>query len=356
MRVVALSHGFPPLRSMGGEIAFHRILEPLVRAGHEVTVLTKTDDPYVFEGVRVEPINIPDVLDVNADTHRIAAQIGSADLVIGLHELSQAAVRAAALIGATSAVNVHAPPRFGRVLRQAVLEADHVVYNTLQCAKDWGEPGALVVHPPSSPIPTEQGLPQGDAYVMLSNLWNKGGEVVLELARRMPDRKFIMVRSPAEDTHGVPDFDTRALELPNVAVHPRVNPEDVAEHYFSQARILLVPSKYETYGMSAIEAAGYGIPSIHVDTPHAREGVGSAAIFIPPLGVDAAERAIHQIESDYENRSRQARTRAQWLAERQDAEIAGWVAYAESARRLTQPERRTRQQRLARSPGFRRYR
>lgn len=347
MRVVALAHGAVPLRNMGGEIAFHRILEPLVRAGHDVTILTKTDAPFEFEGVKAEPINIPDVLDVNSDPAAIANQIGSADLVIGLHDLSLAAVRAAALIGAPSVVNVHAPPKFGRLLRQAILEADYGVYNTLHSAKEWREPTALVVHPPSSPIPSDPGVPQGDAYVMLSNLWNKGGEVVLELAKRMPDKRFLMVRSPAEDTHGVPDFDQRVLELPNVEVHPRVNPEDVADRYFSQARILLVPSKYETYGMSAIEAAGYGIPSIHVDTPHAREGVGSAAIFIPPLGIGAAEVGILATEANYEDRSRQARGRAEWLAQRQDAEISAWIRFAETVQPLGLQDRRVRQRRLA---------
>jgi glycosyltransferase involved in cell wall biosynthesis len=77
---------------------------------------------------------------------------------------------------------------------------------------------------------------------------------------------------------------------------------------------------YETYGMSAIEAAGYGIPSIHVDTPHVREGIGDAAILVPPLDTEATARAIDTIEKNYERYSKKVKEKAQWLQDRQQLE------------------------------------
>jgi glycogen synthase len=145
-------------------------------------------------------------------------------------------------------------------------------------------------------------------------------QVVLDLAKLYPDKRFIIVRSPAEPTHGIPNLEEQAAKLANVELHPRVSPEEVYK-YLEQTRILLVPSMYETYGMSAIEAAGFGIPSIHVDTPHVREGIGDAAILIKPLDLDGAASGIDLIESNYDSYSDAARIRAEFIHDRQNDEL-----------------------------------
>ena len=324
MTVVALSHGYPPLWNMGGEVSLHRTLQAI---DEEVIVLTNVDKPYTFEGIKVMQINTPDVLDVMADPKPIAKQLRElgARVVIAQNELSLPAVKAAAEVGAISIVSLHTPPKYGKLLRQAVVEADYAIYNTETSARQWGEPNALVVHPPINPLPNKT-INDGDAFTLLSSLVNKGVEVVLELAKMYPDRRFIVVRSPAEPTHGLEDLEDRVASLPNVELHPRVAPEDV-DKYFKQTRILLVPSRYETYGMSAIEAAGYGIPSVHVDTPHTREGIGEASILIPPLSVQKAAEAIDIIDNDYEEYSKAARKRAEWLQERQEQEMQAFAKF-----------------------------
>lgn len=329
MTIVALSHGYPPFWNMGGEVSLHRTIAPL--DGKKV-VLTATDKEYYFEGVKVKKINTPDVLNINANPHPIAEQLRevNARVVIGQNELSLPAVLAAKAVGAISMVNVHTPPKYGRAIRQAVATADYAIYNTETSAKEWGEPEAIVLHPPINKIP-DRLIKGGDAYTLLSSLLNKGVEVVLELAKRYPDKRFIIVRSPAEPTHGLRDLEERAAKLPNVELHPRVSPEEVYK-YFEQTRILLAPSRYETYGMSAIEAAGYGIPCVHVDTPHVREGIGDAAVLVPPLGVEETARGIEMIESDYEAYSVRARAKAEWLQDRQVMEMqrfADFIANAE---------------------------
>jgi glycosyltransferase involved in cell wall biosynthesis len=317
MTVVAVTHGYPPFWNMGGEVALHRAMSVIKG---DRAVLTKTEDDYTFEGVRVTKINTENVLDVYSDPVPIAMQLKSLDarVVIGQNELSLACVIAAKILGIVSIVNVHTPPKYGRGIREAVIQADYAVYNTRTSAEQWGEPNAVVLHPQIPPLPKEI-KNNGDAYTCLSSLRNKGVEVMLALAEMYPDKRFIIVRSPAEPTHGLPDLEEKASRLPNVSLCPRVDPKDV-HIYLEQTRILLVPSRYETYGMSAIEAAGYGIPSIHVDTPHVREGIGDAAILISPLNVQEAARAINAIESDYEAYSKKVRERAEWLQARQEEE------------------------------------
>jgi glycosyltransferase involved in cell wall biosynthesis len=324
---------------MGGEVSLHRSIAPL--DGRKV-VLTATDKEYVFEGVEVKKINTPDVLNIHANPLPIAAQLKdlNAKIVIGQNELSLPAVLAAQAVGAISLVNVHTPPKYGKGIREAVISADYAIYNTETSAKQWGEPKAIVLHPPITALP-QKIKNKGDAYTMLSSLLNKGVEVVLALAKMYPDKRFIIVRSPAEPTHGLANLEEKAALLPNVELHPRVPPEEVYK-YFEQTRILLAPSRYETYGMSAIEAAGYGIPSIHVDTPHVREGIGTAAVLIAPLSVDQAAKGIDLIESDYETYSFNARARAEWLQDRQVKELERFSAFLSKA---TKPHNNSLRQR-----------
>ena len=325
--VVALSHGYPPFWNMGGEVSLHRTM--LAVPGPKY-VLTGTEQDYTFEGVAAKKINTPDVLDIMANPLPIAEQLMeiNADVVIGQNELSLPAVKAAQLSGAVSIVNVHTPPRYGGTIREAMVATDYAIYNTKTSAIEWGEPNALVVHPPINAVPDHL-LQDGDAYTLLSSLTNKGVTVVLELARRYPNKRFIIVRSPAEPTHGLPDIEERVAKLPNVELHPRVPPEEVHK-YLAQTRILLVPSRYETYGMSGIEAAGYGIPCVHVDTPHVREGIGDAAVLVPPLDINATARAIDIIENNYYEYSVKARERAEWLQNRQVEELKNFAEFIEN--------------------------
>ncbi len=350
MSIIALSHGYPPFWNMGGEVSLHRTM---IALNGEKNVLTKTDSKYVFEGVNVYKINTPDVLDIYADPYPIANQLVDlgARVVIGQNELSLPAVLAAKKAGAVSIVNVHTPPRYGGGIHEAMLAADYAIYNTKAAAKEWGEPRALVVHPPIAPI-TGNINAKGDAYTLLSSLVNKGVEVVLELAHKYPDQRFIIVRSPAEKTHGLPNLEKRVAKLPNVELHPRVSPENVHK-YLEQTRILLVPSRYETYGMSAIEAAAYGIPSIHVDTPHVREGIGDAAILIPPLDTDAAIKGINLIEKDYQKYSDNARIKAELLQDRQVQELAKLAEFIDKVEKPESNRGRMRSVALATKRYFR---
>jgi glycosyltransferase involved in cell wall biosynthesis len=339
MSLVAVTHGYPPLWNMGGEVSLHRTM---VAANGEKHVLTSTDKPYIIDGISVTQIDTPDVLNIQADPAPIARQLQElgATVVIGQNELSLPAVRAAELIGAVSIVNIHTPPKYGGNLKEAMRHTDYAIYNTQTAANEWGEPNALVLHPPISPLPDKL-LTGGDAYTVLSSLRNKGVEVVLELAAMYPDQRFIIVRSPAEPTHGIADLEERASKLPNVELHPRVPPHEVIK-YLEQTRILLVPSRYETYGMSAIEAAGYGIPCVHVDTPHVREGIGEAAVLVPGLNTKATQLGISIIENNYEEYSKKARERAEWLTKRQEQESAAFAEFIDNIKKPSNPGARRR--------------
>ena len=199
------------------------------------------------------------------------------------------------------------------------------LYNTEAARREWKDDKGWLLHPPVGKPPTTGRLDgPHDALTLTSSLTNKGAIQTLGLAERWPDRRFIIMRSPAHRTHGSNDFDALAARLDNVEVWDRLHPDEMSA-VWAETKVLLVPSRYETYGLSAIEAAWHDIPSVHVDTPHVREGIGDAARLLKPgLTVGDLEDAVRDVEKDYDLWSESARTRVENLALRERRELAAF--------------------------------
>ena len=86
---------------------------------------------------------------------------------------------------------------------------------------------------------------------------SKGGDVVEQLAKMYPDKKFMIVKGGyylhLQELH-------RYKKLPNC--HIINNTSNMIKNVYSKTRILLMPSRYETYGMCVSEAQACGIPTI----------------------------------------------------------------------------------------------
>lgn len=325
MTLTAFLHGYPPGWSMGGEISTHRTL----RAVPGSVVYTPTKDPYTFDGVQVYPMIGGTIHTVMSDAEFVGASV-----LFAHSTFSQITVQAARRLKIPAILAVHAPPRFGKDIRRAWAASKARLYNTEAARKDWRDTNGWVLHPPVG-RPEKVGWlglnGPHDALTLTSSLLNKGVKRVMELAYRWPDRRFIIVRSPAHQTHGAADFDDAVALIPNIEVWDRLHPDDM-HLLWAQTKVLLVPSRYETYGLSALEAAWHDIPSVHVDTVHVREGIGTSARLLTSNTTDELEAAVREVESDYDAWSYLARARVEKLAVREQGELA---AFAQGVARLT---------------------
>lgn len=317
MTLAAFLHGYPPDWSMGGEISTHRTLTVVPGS---VVFTPRTTDGYVLDGVTVLPSSGQTHLDICADATDIGASV-----LFAHSTLSQATVRAARRLKMPSILAVHAPRRFAADLRNAWPVATVRLYNTEAARKDWRDPKGWLLHPPVGKPPTEMIAGGGDALTVTSSLMNKGAMRVLKLAQQLPDRRFIIVRSPAHGTHGSPDFEEEAADLGNVEVWDRLHPQ-MMSLLWAETKILLVPSRYETYGLAALEAAWHGIPSVHVDTIHVREGIGEAARLLRSHSVEELSAAVDEVEQDYVRWAALAHSRVHELSEREARELAAFAA------------------------------
>jgi len=148
-----------------------------------------------------------------------------------------------------------------------------------------------------------QNDPSKSEYITLINLnKNKGGEIFEQIARAMPNKKFLGVMG-SYDEQIVP-------KLPNVKmVEKSVN----IKEYYKQTRILLMPSEYESWGMTATEAMSSGIPVISTDTPGLVENCGKAGIYVKKRDdIKSWVKAISDLDDEkkYREHSRKAKERA----------------------------------------------
>jgi glycosyltransferase involved in cell wall biosynthesis len=159
-----------------------------------------------------------------------------------------------------------------------------------------GMPGT-VLYPPCQPERCKvDGDPGLRKYVTLINInENKGGYVLAALAKEMPNVQFLAVIGSYDDGGLRPDIIKRLEGCPNVTLQAATT--DIMSVY-RQTRILLVPSRYESWGRVATEAMINGIPVLACPTAGLMENCGSAAWYITPRGPVVRDREGQIIERD----------------------------------------------------------
>lgn len=144
-------------------------------------------------------------------------------------------------------------------------------------------------------------------YVTLSNVnYNKGGKILIELAKACPNIEFMGV---------IGGYRAQIMDetLPNLHYVPHT--ENILEVY-EKTWIQIMPSKDETWGRTAVEAMSSGIPLIVSPTPGLRECCQDAAIYIDRSDIDTWVETLQKLKSDrefYNMRSKLSLARARAL-------------------------------------------
>jgi glycosyltransferase involved in cell wall biosynthesis len=102
--------------------------------------------------------------------------------------------------------------------------------------------------------------PQTVLWVGKSDERVKRPSLVLELARRMPEYKFVVIMNTVHIESQV-QAERLAETLPNVTLIERV-PFETIESYFAEARIHLNTSSFEGFPNTYLQAAKYGVPTV----------------------------------------------------------------------------------------------
>jgi glycosyltransferase involved in cell wall biosynthesis len=145
--------------------------------------------------------------------------------------------------------------------------------------------------------------PWKNEYITLINTnENKGGKIFEEIARQMPNKRFLGVLGSYDE-----QLDSK---LPNLKLVP--NTSNINQ-YYRQTRILLMPSEYESWGRTATEAMCSGIPVICSEAEGLKENCGTAGIYIKNRNeIKSWVNAINRLDDKkaYEEASRKAKARS----------------------------------------------
>jgi glycosyltransferase involved in cell wall biosynthesis len=74
------------------------------------------------------------------------------------------------------------------------------------------------------------------------------------------------------------------------------------ERLYSQATVVVLPTRFEGFGLPVLEAMSHGAPVICSDLPVLREVGGDAAIYVEPGSVEGFASAIERLLADAELR------------------------------------------------------
>jgi len=272
MRILWAIHLYPPIHNCGAEYVAHNVNKYLLSQGHEVRVLNlQSKEPYythdgveVFGNVKgIDPFRWGDVILTHLDFTRFTINVGGILKKPVIHF-------------------VHNSFKYPEI--EEAEKQQFIVYNSNWVKEElnYKHPG-IVLYPPCPIDNYQTGKdPSSNKYIALINLnEDKGGLILLKLAKEMPDRKFLAVTGSYDNGGLQPTIITELRKLPNVKV---IDHSPDVKSIYAQTRILLVPSRYESWGRVATEAMLNGIPVIACPTKGLLENCKGGAIFVNPRG------------------------------------------------------------------------
>ena len=307
-------HRYPPITNAGGELMAHTLNIFLVKNGWTVTVLIPSFPKKSYEGVRIVEFS---------DTKEVEKVLKESSVILSHMKLSPLAVTTAKKLDLPIVLVMHGTyqnPWLRDYIQQIPKKQLHLIHNS-EWVKHFYRSFKLdgkVLYPPVDYEKYDYSTSR--RYVTLVNCDpDKGGEVLIKIAKAMPSVKFLGVLG---------GYGHQVIDRGISNLHYMKNTPD-ASKFYSQTDIILMPSYYESWGRVAVEAMSLGIPVIAHPTPGLKESLGNAGIFANRDSIDQWVHLIDKLKTDpwfYGLKSEEGRVRARDLApEPQLKEIESWL-------------------------------
>lgn len=305
MRILFSVHLYPPTHNCGGEYYIHNLAKWLISQGHQCRVLLhqarqhNITQIYVHEGVEVFP---------PSSRNNVEQELYLwCEIAITHLEYTASTIGMSQVYGKPVCQIVHNDTPYECVL--AAYKDLNIIYNSHWIAKKLKYKHRSMVMPP--PVDyrrydLEKDTEQNKFITLINMNDNKGGKVFRKIAAKMPDRQFLGVVGSYDDDH-YPGNPT-----PNLTVIP--NTSDILPVY-ANTRILLMPSEYESWGMTATEAMCNGIPVICTRTPGLLENTDRKMVYCERDDIDGWVSRIKSLDNKekYNKVSNRARVRSREL-------------------------------------------
>lgn len=291
--IVLLSDSFLPTTFAGSEISAYETIKYLRSRGHKIIIMVNKWKVDEYDGFKIYKYDITDSFCKN--------QIQNADFVF--FQMGYDPKNIELLIGRSNNVFVftHLIESQPWLLQQKFSFPVTVIYNS-HMTQDI----MPTLHPNMRMIPYVEtdklkGLRQmtinNDVVCLINCNENKGGDMLKKLAEKMPNVQFMGVKG---------GYSSQVIDSKSKNLIYIENQKDITL-IFKKIGILIMPSKNETWGRTAVEAMASGVPVIHSESPGLVECVGGAGIMCMHDDEGAWADAIKRLIGDraYRERLRQ---------------------------------------------------
>ncbi len=298
MNILFHLHAYPNEVLAGAETMAHRIAKYLVSEGHKVKVISGTakEKKNYLDGVEVLSWNRGD----DDKKEWLWSDLVITHLGNTYHCFNQARRFNKKLVHL-----VH--NSYGDHILRTRVRANYIVYNSefVKRILKYEQPSCICIPPVD--YRDYSSVKNDGEYITLINLnENKGGQILIELAKRLPHYKFLGVKGGYYEQ--IQDLSVKNIKY--------VEPQSDIKKVYQKSKIILVPSGYESYGQVAIEAISCGIPVINSEAKGVVEALGKASIAIDRNNLDEWCMMIDKLMTDkefYITKSIQAKQRAKEL-------------------------------------------
>lgn len=313
MRILAMVAAYPPDRCVGSWIMTHALLRALVARGHQADVVltAASGAPYALDGVNVWPhVDKGDPFRFIQDADVLVAHAESAGRAVTLGEMW--GVPVVRLAHNTSPTTESSMRR--RAAALTVFNSQHMADLFAAEAGPW-----IVVRPPVDQA--EYATTPGDHVTLINVTHDKGAETFYSLAERFPDVPFLGV----EGGYGVQVTD----DLPNVEVVPHTPADRMRDVVYARTRVLLMPSAYESWGRTGVEAMCSGIPVLAHPAAGLKESLGDSGVFVDRDDIDGWERELRRLLDGRRWRHASKRAKARAVELDPSPDLAVWCTEIE---------------------------
>jgi glycosyltransferase involved in cell wall biosynthesis len=313
--IVWLMHSYVPNVRAGAEITAHALNQMLVAAGWRVIIVLPDFQQANIDGV--ECVRYEQGSATVDQTFRLA------DVFFCQNYDAQQAIQSLEAYGRPIVFFLHIEREKSDVLQQRFGVPVGVVYNSATQREQNPTIHESAIIRPYIPYgdfaPRDRPLPTGPVTLLNCND-NKGGGVLIELAKRLRHVEFLGVR-------GSYDKQLEDVAIRNLRYRPSV--EDPRPIY-AGAGIVIMPSRSESWGRVALEAMASGVPVICSKTHGLAEATGgAAAAYCRPDDIGCWAEAIQRLRSDpaaYRAAVTSGRRRIAALAAEDDfSEFEKWI-------------------------------
>ena len=283
-KIVLLSDSFLPTTFAGSELSAFETIRYLRDRGHTVSILVKSHEVDTYDRF---PIYKYDPNDKNCVDTIVNADIALYQMGSGYENLEIVKLRTK-----NTFIFVHMYNSYPWLLQQKVSFPITIVYNsrsTQDTLPTFYNNMRMIPYVNTDEFKPLRSLTVHNNVVCLINCnKNKGGDILREIAAKMTNVQFIGVKGGySEQIYGKGTSNLTYIE----------NQKDI-KVILRQIGILIMPSKNETWGRTAVEAMASGIPVIHSEAGGLVECVGGAGILCYRTDIDSWCEAISRLTGD----------------------------------------------------------